>query len=61
MFQEIRSDDFRVHNNASIVLDWSHAPNKEDTFQEPIEGNNSSDVKRKELNNGENCKDDPIS
>lgn len=60
MFQEIRSDDFVIHDEASIVLDRSHQPNEEQAFDEPIEWNYFSDVEREEFNSGEASKDNPV-
>lgn len=60
MFQEIRSNDFVVHDDTAVVFDWSHAPDEEEALQEPVEGNNFGDVKREEFKNGETGEDDPI-
>jgi hypothetical protein len=44
MLQKIWSDDFVIHNNASIILDRQHAPQEKDAFQEPIERYDLCDV-----------------
>lgn len=49
-----------VADNRSIVLDRSHAPDEEDAFQEPVEGDDPGDVEREELEDREHGKDDPV-
>lgn len=49
MLQEIRSDYFVVHDDTSIIFDWSHTPDKEDAFKKPIERYDFCDVQRKEF------------
>lgn len=53
MFQEIRPDDFGVHNDTAVVLDRSHAPHEEDALEEPVEGNHLCDVQREKLDHWE--------
>lgn len=60
MLQEIWSDNFLIQENRSVVLQRSHAPHKENAFQEPVEGNNFRDVQREEFKNGEHCENDPV-
>lgn len=61
MFQEVWSDDSLVHDNAAVVLDWSHTPDEEDALKKPVEGNHFCNVEREELKNWEGRKDHPVS
>lgn len=61
MFQEIRSDDLLIHHHTSIVGNWSHAPDKENALDEPIERNHFCDVKREKLKHREAGVDNPVS
>lgn len=61
MLQEVRSDHFVVHDDASIVGDRSHAPDKEDALEKPVEWNHLGNVEREELEDGEAGVDHPVS
>ena len=49
VLQEVWSNNFVIHDDTSIVLDWSHTPDEESTLQKPVEGDYLCDVERKEL------------
>lgn len=60
MFQEVRADDLFIHNNASVVRDWSHAPDEKNAFQQPVEWDNFDDVEREEFDDREASEDHPV-
>jgi hypothetical protein len=49
VLQEVWSDNFVVHHDTAVVLDWRHTPDEEDALEEPVEGDHLCDVEREEL------------
>jgi hypothetical protein len=59
VFQEIRSDHLRIHDDTAVVFNRSHTPDEEDALEEPIEGDDLCDVKREEFDGRESCENHP--
>lgn len=60
VLQEVWSDDFIIHDVASVAFNGSHQPDEEQALDKPVEWNNFSDIEREELDGTEAAKDDPV-
>jgi len=60
VFHEEGKDHLGIDDISAIGFDWSHAPDKEKAFGEPVERHPAGDEIGEVLDDGEEGEDDPV-